>query len=94
MKIVATGLLQSFCGDHPNGRKWVALWLAETREANWRNSQDIKNRYSSASFLAGNIVILNVHGNDYRMEIQVAYGVGVVIVKWIGTHAEYSKRRK
>lgn len=94
MKIVGTGILQSFCGTHPDCRKWVALWLAETRAVRWQGTQDIKNRYSTASFLADNTVIFNVRGNDYRMEVQAAYGAGVVLVKWIGTHAEYSKRRK
>jgi len=48
--------------------------------------------YISASFLAERIVIFNVKGNRYRLEVQVAYNSGLVIVRWAGTHAEYMKR--
>jgi mRNA-degrading endonuclease HigB of HigAB toxin-antitoxin module len=33
-----------------------------------------------------------VKGNRYRLEVQVAYNTGVVVVKWAGTHAAYTKR--
>lgn len=33
-----------------------------------------------------------VKGNDYRLEVTVAYKIGVVVVKWLGTHAEYDER--
>ncbi len=46
---------------------------------------------ASASFLAGNIVIFNVKGNRYRLEVRVAYNIGGSVL-WAGTHAEYTKR--
>jgi mRNA-degrading endonuclease HigB of HigAB toxin-antitoxin module len=36
--------------------------------------------------------IFNVKGNDYRLEVNVAFKSGLVVVKWIGTHAEYDER--
>lgn len=54
--------------------------------------QDSKIFYASASFLAGNAVIFNVKDNRYRLEVQVDYNTGVVVVRWIGAHAEYTKR--
>lgn len=47
--------------------------------------------YASASFLAGNVVIFNVKGNRYRMETLIAYNTATIIVRWIGTHAQYHK---
>jgi mRNA interferase HigB len=47
-----------------------------------------------ASFLLGNIVVFNVRGNNYRMEVQVAYKVSVITVLWIGSHAEYDERNR
>jgi len=47
---------------------------------------------ASASFVADTIVIFNIKGNDYRLEASVAYRTGVVVVNWIGTHAEYDAR--
>jgi len=84
--------LDEFAGAHADARFWIENWIADTETARWRTPQDIKTRYPSASFLAGNVVILNVKGNRYRLEVQVAYNTGVVVVRWMGTHAEYTKR--
>jgi mRNA-degrading endonuclease HigB of HigAB toxin-antitoxin module len=33
-----------------------------------------------------------VKGNDYRLEVVVAYRTGIVSVKWVGTHADNAER--
>ncbi len=58
----------------------------------WRTPQDIKDKYASASMLERNTVIFNVRGNEYRLVTVVAYQTGVVVVEWIGTHTEYTKK--
>lgn len=92
MRVVGRDVLDQFVNGHADARSWIESWLAEAERSTWRTPQDIKARFSSASFLANNVVILNVKGNRYRLEMRVAYGVGVVVILWIGTHAEYSKR--
>lgn len=94
MKIIGAGLLRAFSDSHADCRKWVACWIKDVRASRWTNTHDIKLRYPSASFLADNMVIFNVRGNNYRLETQIALKLGVVAVKWIGTHAKYSRRTK
>jgi len=67
-------------------------WVADVRAAQWCTLHDIKQRYPSASLLSNSVVIFNVKGNHFRLEVQVALKVGVVAIKWIGTHAEYTRR--
>lgn len=92
MRIVGRKKLDDFAGAHADARSWIENWIADTEAARWRTPQDIKSFYASASFLAGNVVIFNAKGNRYRLEVQVAYNIGVVVVRWMGTHAEYTKR--
>jgi mRNA interferase HigB len=94
MKIVGRSRLEAFCDRHADARKWIEHWLSEVEVARWATSQDIRARYASASFLAGNLVIFNVKGNDYRLEVSVAYQTSVVVVRWAGTHAEYDQRNR
>lgn len=92
MRLVRRDKLDEFSGAHPDARPWVANWIADTEEAQWRTPQDIKRSYASASFLANNVVIFNIRGNNYRLEVQIAYNTGVVVIRWVGTHVAYSRR--
>lgn len=92
MLLVGRDRLDEFTETHADASAWIENWIADAEIARWRSPQDIRNRYASASFLANRIVIFNVKGNRYRLETQVAYNTGVVVVRWAGTHAEYTKR--
>jgi mRNA interferase HigB len=94
MKILDRERLERFCRKHADARGWTENWLAEVESAAWTSPQDIRQRYASVSFLAGGVVIFNVKGNAYRLEVTVAYRTGVVVIDWIGTHAEYDERNK
>lgn len=92
MKIVRRDILDAFALDHADARGWISSWVAEIEAAAWTTSHELKARYASASFLANNAVIFNVKGDNYRLETRVAYKTLVIMVIWIGTHAEYTKR--
>jgi mRNA interferase HigB len=51
-------------------------------------------RERRSEFSGGSVVIFNVKGNRYRLEVLVAYQTGTVVVRWAGTHAEYTKRSR
>ncbi|MFM0595364.1 type II toxin-antitoxin system HigB family toxin [Paraburkholderia dilworthii] len=91
MRIVAKRPLLNFGERHPEVRQQLMAWHDETAKATWVSPQDIKNRYASASFVGRNRVVFNLKGNDYRLIVAIAYSVGVVYIKFIGTHAEYDK---
>lgn len=92
MIIVGREHLQAFGDSHADARNWIENWTADTEMASWDSPHDVKNRYPSASFLGGGLTIFNVKGNRYRLETTIAYNTKVVVVDWIGTHAEYDKR--
>jgi mRNA interferase HigB len=92
MKVLGKKVLFSLSARHADCREWISNWLDDVSASNWRSPQDIKARYATASFLANNVVIFNVRGNRYRLEVQIAYQTGIVVVKWGGTHADYTHR--
>ncbi len=89
MKVLGLRILHEFCENHADCVQQVSTWIAEAREAEWKNPNDIRARYVSASFLPDNRVVFNVKGNRYRLDAKVHYQRQVVMVKRIGTHAEY-----
>ena len=92
MKVVGRDLLRAFGDKHTDARNWISGWVSEVELATWQTPHQLKEMYPSASILGDGLVIFNVKGNRYRLETRIAYGAGVVVVKWLGTHAEYDKR--
>jgi mRNA interferase HigB len=91
MRIIGLPRLKQFTDLHTDCKSWIDHWIREVEKSDWKSPQDIKARFSSASFLAENVVIFNVKGNNYRLKVQVAFPTRMVVIKWIGTHAEYDK---
>jgi mRNA interferase HigB len=94
MKIVGRERLELFCRKHADARTWIERWLADVERAAWRTPQDVRNQYASASFLADGVVIFNVKGNAYRLEVAAAYRTGTVAIRWAGTHRGYDERNR
>jgi len=93
MRLIGKKQLDDYAKGHADIRSPLDAWMVEVEEAEWNASADIKARFPSASFLSDNRVIFNIKGNRYRLEVKVSYEVKVVLTTWIGTHAEYSKRK-
>jgi mRNA interferase HigB len=89
MHLVALPPLLRFIAAHPDAKQSVLAWCDEVKKARWRQPSDIKAQYAHASILKNRRVVFNLKGNDYRLIVAVAYNLGFVYVKFIGTHAQY-----
>jgi mRNA interferase HigB len=75
--------------DHRAVKAALDSWFQEARQAEWKNSSDIKASYAHASIVGADRVVFNIKGNAYRMVVAVDYRRATVFIKWIGTHKEY-----
>jgi len=91
MRVIALRALREFWLRHPDAEGPLRAWHQEARRATWRSPQDIKARYRSADFVTGNRVVFNIGGNKYRLVVAIRYASGVVFVRFVGTHAQYSR---
>ncbi|CAM3934799.1 type II toxin-antitoxin system HigB family toxin [Bordetella muralis] len=79
------------CNKHPDAEQSIKAWVDEIAKAQWTQPADIKAHYRSASIFKNRHVVFNIKGNDHRLIVAVAFKLGIVYVKFIGTHAEYDK---
>ncbi len=89
MRIHRPGLLEAFWTTYPDAERSLRAWFQEARNASWGTPSELKAQYRSASILKGGRVIFNVCGNKYRLIVRVDYNAKIVVIRWIGTHAEY-----
>lgn len=93
MRLVGREHLSAFCEKHTDCAGWIQSWVAEIERATWKSPAELKSRYPSASLLTEKVVIFNVKGTRYRLATRVAFSAGVVFIDWIGTHAEYDRKK-
>ena len=84
-------MLESFVQAHADVRGPASAWLLEVEEAEWTTPQDIKDRYPNASLITGERVVFNLKGKKYRIDVKVSYSNSIVLIKRLGTHAEYNR---
>lgn len=89
MRVISKAVLVEFWIRHPAAKQSLQTWFEDATHAQWKTPQDIKLRYSSASFVATNRVVFNIKGNDYRLVVKINYPYRVVYIRFVGTHAEY-----
>ncbi len=91
MRIISRKPLTDFSSKHPQAREPLDAWFHEVKNARWETPADVKASYNSADVIANNRIIFNIGGNKYRLIVAIAYQVGVVYIKFVGTHKEYDK---
>jgi len=95
VRIIARSTLTRFL-EHLNGHKdyravKAALdsWYREVRQAEWKNSSEVKASYAHASIVGSDRVVFNIKGNAYRLVVAVDYRRRIVFIKWLGSHKDY-----
>lgn len=66
-------------------------WIQEVEQENWDNSAELKQKFRKASILNSKRVVFNVHGNKYRLIVDIEYRLKIIFIVWVGTHEDYNK---
>lgn len=93
MRVLQRNMLTKFGKKHANAKAALEAWFHEADKSEWKTTHDIKKKYRTADILPGNRVIFNIKGNHYRLVVKVRYQNGIVVIEWVGTHAEYDKMK-
>src|SRR5687768_9164508 len=91
MRIISRRTLREFEALHPPARPGLRLWYHTARGRTWSSPADVKQDYANASIIAGNRVVFNIAGNNYRLVVKFNYRYGVGYIRFVGTHAEYDE---
>ena len=94
MEVIGRGKLDGFMEKHAHAEGPAAAWLAEVQAAEWKSASDIRERFGRrVSFTAQGNSVFRLGGNKYRLVVRVAFNTQRVVIVWVGTHAEYNRRR-
>jgi mRNA interferase HigB len=91
VRLIAKKILRDFWESHPDSEQQLKSWYQEVSKAQWKNPNEIKQEYPSASILNDNCIVFNIKGNNYRLIVKINYDYQMVWIRFIGTHSEYDK---
>ena len=87
--------IEDYVKKNAQSRASFKIWLSILKRIVWNEPNDILATFNSADILGNGSerVVFNIGGNKYRMICRYHFGTVRVhlFVKWIGTHAEYTK---
>lgn len=91
MRVIAKKILREFWTKHSDCEQQLKAWYQETSNAEWKNTNEIKLEYPTASIIGDSRVVFNIKGNSYRLIIKINFDYRMIWIRFIGTHAEYDK---
>jgi mRNA interferase HigB len=90
LRVLGTEVLDKARQKHRDLTSSVATWLRITREATWKNLNEVRLTWRNTDCVKGK-TIFNIKSNRYRLIAVVNYASQTIIVKMLITHAEYSR---
>lgn len=91
LRVIAKRTLKEFWEKNPDSEQQLLSWYREISKLDWKNPNEIKERYASASILKNSRAVFNICGNKYRLIVEINFSRKWVFIRFIGTHREYDK---
>lgn len=90
-RIFAKSTLREFWEIYPDSEQYLKTWYDTAKTTSWKNPNEVKLTYGSASILKNNRIVFNIKGNNYRLIAKFNFEKQWIFIRFIGTHAEYDK---
>lgn len=91
MRVIAIKTLKEYIIEFHQAEQALLSWHEEAATALWNNPNELKTQYRNASILNEKRAVFNIHGNSYRLIVDIEYRLKIVFVVWFGTHKQYDK---
>lgn len=88
--VIARKALQVFWKRYPQAETPLGTWYQIVSRGEWRGPADLKRAFgNNVDFIGDNRAIFDIGGNKYRLVVHFSYKLKTVLIKFVGTHAEY-----
>ena len=91
VRIIAKRTLRDYWAKWPDAERPLNAWYRATKRAVWKTPAEVKAAYAKASIVGSDRVVFNIGGNKHRLIVAIFYDVGIVFVRFVGTHKEYDQ---
>ena len=82
MRIIAKSKIVDYYTENPE---------AEIKLTEWNNFADMKKTFNSVDNVGNQHYVFNIKGNNYRLIVVIKFTIKTILIRFIGTHADYDK---
>lgn len=93
MRIISISTIRKYYEQNPAAKTALQDWVGKVQAADWKSFSDIKKSFNSVDYVGNQHYVFNIKGNDFRLVAVVKYTPKFVLIRFIGTHAEYDRIR-
>lgn len=91
MRIFTEQKLKEYISVHPDSRVALQEWASIVKRSEWTCFADVKKTFNSVDNVGNQHYVFNIKGNNYRLVVVIKFTIQFVYIRFIGTHAEYSR---
>lgn len=90
MRIIAKSKIIEYYTENPDVETALEDWYQKTKKADWSCFADMKKTFNSVDNVGNQHYVFNIRGNNYRLIVVIKFTIKMVLIRFIGTHAEYN----
>lgn len=91
MRIISAKTIKDYYEKNPTAKAALQDWSEKVKKAERSCLADMKKTFNSVDYVGNQHYVFNIKGNDFRLVAVVKFTVKFVLIRFIGTHAEYDK---
>ncbi len=91
MRIISKRTLKLFWEQHASAEQPLKSWFDEASKAAWSTPNELKRQFGNASIVSDKRVVFNIHGNAFRLVVDIEFRLQIIFIVWVGTHQDYDK---
>ena len=91
MRIISRNKLIEYYTKNADSKSALEEWFIKTKKAEWSCFEDIKNTFNRVDYVGNQHYVFNIKGNNYRLIVVIKFAINTILIRFIGTHAEYDK---
>jgi mRNA interferase HigB len=94
VRIISRRRLRDFAEEHPDAKGPLDAWYQIMRRNRYQTPHELREHFSSASFLGERKTVFNIGGDKYRLVVDMRYDLDRVYIRHVLTHDEYERKSK
>ncbi|HWZ96818.1 MAG TPA: type II toxin-antitoxin system HigB family toxin [Candidatus Dormibacteraeota bacterium] len=90
MHVISRKKLLEASEKHADIGAALDVWYRIAKKAVWKNLMEVRRQLPTADAVE-EFTVFNIKGNAYRLITEINYRTGRIFLRYVLTHAEYSK---